>query len=1318
MRKTIQLLAGGIVFSGQERPAGAKAIRDDLVKKFATAEGLSGRLPYGRLTQLLRIVGWKRIELNRIFHFEEITEQNIESILRRFAVIKIHAKFYEKQYLDKHLADHEQYGIFAREKDAKAFLTSSQGVVAGLRIHQVFAEENSLQQLDDKIIKFTRCGGDNGVTEKSIREACRLPPLTGDGEVGPERKLISPSQEDAGDALVKELEVAALHYAHELVRSDRTAKCGYLTEAVFKVLNLPAGSKRRKPDLWELLCVHGHFLQCQGGKYLPKIAHEKCQDELGFFQLPAAPQDEFTEHYDVASFQNTFFNSAVREMNAQLCLRVLDGNAPRRPDKGKGKGKGRGRKRKHEEAHHRATNQRGKEEQQKRHAEIQGMEDNIEFFRSLFAQPPAAGPAPSGSVSHAAPLTEVAHAIALSPRRRISQKVGPPGAPCSRICEQTVAYSRAYPFRTRRNARGCAAQNIQQVVQEALLPQTWDVDISNSMFSFCGQIAKMSLGRHAADWAPELAHVDELAGNRERICKEQLQLPTIEGKDILLTVWCGGALPLELRSNTYLLKHSRVSRWWRALACSLRPDVHGHCQENVDCWAEASTASHVYFAAEDYVLEKIVEFLLQAVSGHVSLHYDGVRLSKSDCERLVDMQDTAIINESHDSGDSKQTAFLSLCEQHIHGQTGFAVKLKIKEHRCFLDLISTADAVPAPVLHEVLYNAGNCTLLALAYIQGNHRDIVTKLASASDTPAEIDSVRLGCRTYQECALLAGAHLVPCWLLTLTPDTSWLVHCEKHGQPHCIGLKVGSDASCTVWSGRHQHNQSILELKEMIAMAIDRRIMFFYQVLSAAMEQPRVEDADMRELMQLRAGAGDSDDEDTPLENILWIEYPDVRDDGDESVVHVNRELRRILQAEVEEALAAVEASRGKHTRGIARCPFCPCKAFNPGMKQRSQLTRHLRNKHLYDPKRHSDDGSCRHNVASGTKQLKLICALFDDDALRSVLRTDYLRHSADFLRALCPVWQRVRKHDTDIDRFLCLCLDRTGPRLQWRSRDEPLKGVRRVGYTYYTREFADQLVMYALTEHGSFEGIRHRMVQAAIVNSNRLWHMLPRHAEGWCGLLEDVFHSEHMDEFWHRLVDECIDHDEFSHLCIDGTLRCAMRMAGQGNYRESTQQRALYCFDDRTAKRCVLTVRGRTGPVAGLWLIRWEDASAIEDAFRARFPQRAKAQVSAIAVDDPSGRLFKALKRVLNNLLCIYLGPVHIVIFYSQSHNRKFTKGQSFLRLIMNRFNKVDPVLPSGYWGVVFTGEQTPYHTHAHSVHAYAHCQRYAPLASGRGCTA
>ena len=102
----MESLAGGIIFTGQERPSGTRnQIREDLLKKFCTAEGISGRLPYAILTKLVKLVGWKRIELSKLFKFDSITDSNFESIMRRCAVIRIVAKFFDPLFISVNFKD-------------------------------------------------------------------------------------------------------------------------------------------------------------------------------------------------------------------------------------------------------------------------------------------------------------------------------------------------------------------------------------------------------------------------------------------------------------------------------------------------------------------------------------------------------------------------------------------------------------------------------------------------------------------------------------------------------------------------------------------------------------------------------------------------------------------------------------------------------------------------------------------------------------------------------------------------------------------------------------------------------------------------------------------------------------------------------------------------------------------------------------------------------------------------------------------------------------------------------------------------------------
>jgi hypothetical protein len=177
LRKQIEMLAGGILFTGQERPVGNRQdIREDLWKKFASADGIAGRMPYGIVTKMFRIVGFKRLEMNHLMTFRNVTEADFESILRRSLIVRIAARFFDRAYLEKRMKNSEDFGIFARDPTMKEFMTSRPACAAGIRLQQMFEEETSAQGCRDLIVNYTRSGGDRGMTETHMRSACGFGP--------------------------------------------------------------------------------------------------------------------------------------------------------------------------------------------------------------------------------------------------------------------------------------------------------------------------------------------------------------------------------------------------------------------------------------------------------------------------------------------------------------------------------------------------------------------------------------------------------------------------------------------------------------------------------------------------------------------------------------------------------------------------------------------------------------------------------------------------------------------------------------------------------------------------------------------------------------------------------------------------------------------------------------------------------------------------------------------------------------------------------------------------------------------------------------
>ena len=94
------------------------------------------------------------------------------------------------------------------------------------------------------------------------------------------------------------------------------------------------------------------------------------------------------------------------------------------------------------------------------------------------------------------------------------------------------------------------------------------------------------------------------------------------------------------------------------------------------------------------------------------------------------------------------------------------------------------------------------------------------------------------------------------------------------------------------------------------------------------------------------------------------------------------------------------------------CPFCPFRAFD----REKRLQDHVRKYHVQRSQ----------YVCSGTKQMKVICALFDHDQFSRKDAVDLLKRSAAILA--CQVVPALNNHHNDIDRYIRLVLTEQGPK--------------------------------------------------------------------------------------------------------------------------------------------------------------------------------------------------------------------------------------------------------------------------------------------------
>ncbi len=94
---------------------------------------------------------------------------------------------------------------------------------------------------------------------------------------------------------------------------------------------------------------------------------------------------------------------------------------------------------------------------------------------------------------------------------------------------------------------------------------------------------------------------------------------------------------------------------------------------------------------QDYILEAWIEYLESLnYKGHLSLHYDGIRINSAATENIDE--------------------FCQNCSDYIFKHTDFRVKILEKKHHNFRQLIklNATSRVDAHLLHECLLLPGNC----------------------------------------------------------------------------------------------------------------------------------------------------------------------------------------------------------------------------------------------------------------------------------------------------------------------------------------------------------------------------------------------------------------------------------------------------------------------------------------------------------------------------------------------------------------------------------------------------------------------------------
>ena len=379
----------------------------------------------------------------------------------------------------------------------------------------------------------------------------------------------------------------------------------------------------------------------------------------------------------------------------------------------------------------------------------------------------------------------------------------------------------------------------------------------------------------------------------------------------------------------------------------------------------------------------------------------------------------------------------------------------------------------------------------------------------------------------------------------------------------------------------------------------------------------------------------------------------------------------IRQEEVEAAIRNISSIRPNGTDSPYRCPLCPWRSF----LKRDRVRGHIRTYH---------DGP-RQYTCSGTKQLKIISALWDHDALLRILPTpSYLQRSASILRE--SVSPGVCGAQNEIDRDIRLVLSRDGPQYRHINRITHAAGaLRRVRNLHYDKDFAEILRTEVLLHGARVRSLRPRLLLRAAEAGSLIAGLYPSKVARWWPIIEDIFSSPAAEVLTANLIRELADYEELESLSVDATMRVTMSIMGQSHIRDRQTGDAFHRQD---CMRRLITVIGRTGAVIAMQPTERENTDTYRDVLSACIPGSALGHVRFIATDDPSPVMWRELSQLLPSLEVMCLDCTHLPIVYEYSTWNRRTTGSRTLRCIMSKFTAYDPNLPANTWGQPYTGHE------------------------------
>ncbi|CAE6972000.1 unnamed protein product [Symbiodinium sp. CCMP2592] len=808
--------------------------------------------------------------------------------------------------------------------------------------------------------------------------------------------------------------------------------------------------------------------------------------------------------------------------------------------------------------------------------------------------------------------------------------------------DRFVSYDVTYKYkladvRTRRYASFHSAQNLGKAWQTIALDQTVDLDIENCSFTLLLQILDKLKPNHEC-WSAVRETLSLCSSERNKVIEEKLKLPLSEGKHLLQKVFNGGTPPEELAKNLFIEDLQRASLFCRWVAATMLKNTAWRDLLQMKDRPDMSVLTYFWNIAEDLAVESWIRKVEPLQSKHMSLHFDGIRVDRDIAQPDVE-------------------TFCRSCSDTIFKDTGLAVRIRMKQHytcHALLQQLENRKPVECP---ECLRAAGNCILAALHHL--GFPEQASTMALMTEGPEHMFFQRRRQRTYAQVAEKANIKVFPRLPTTaLESGQKILLHMATEGNPHCVALEVCSGNEVRVTDLTVSYTFSVVDLARMLSEATDRKYMIFFHLNQKPEDLDRdAQDSEYDLLMETLAG-GDSDDEfvqDLALPIVEEKEQDEDMLEDDESVTRVGDRLLGFLRDEVAAFLNKKPAQVADEVRknGKAWCPFCPLRCWDK--TRHGRVTAHVREYH----------SARKQFVASGTKQLKVIIALHDDDQCRRQPAGNYLRRSATLLSQSLD--DTISTQHVLLDKKIRLVLTQDGP--QYWSLQAVQRGELRRVYALHARLLA------------IFPGATSSL--------------LPRHANHWWPMIEDIFLSDRVRSFERKLETELVQHQEFEVISMDATLRCCLPVMGQAHPRASREVKSQAVFHGDSALTRVVTCRGRTNAVLMLAATTTDETDILVKAMAEKLPTAGLQQVRCMSVDNPSAKLWKGLRCICPNLQILCLDPVHLAMTCEYASSRKRTAMSRTLRAILQKLSVHSSHCTENTWGTFFRGENCKPLTHA-----------------------